>query len=67
MTTVVGTTILIAATSAMIPATTATSVISGVIAVTITGGSVLGKTTARSTSLKKVVDVATTKRTTPKH
>ena len=65
--TVVGTTILIAATSATIPATTATSVISGVIAMMITGASVLGKTTARSTPLKKVVDVATMKKTMPKH
>ena len=63
----VGTTILIAATSATIPVTTMTSVISGVIAVTITGASVLGKTTARSTPLKKVADIATMKKTTPKH
>jgi hypothetical protein len=51
--TVVGTTILTAATSATTPATTTTSVISGVTAVTITGASMLGKTTARSTPLKK--------------
>ena len=55
---------MIAATSATIPAT---SVISGVIAVTITGASVLGKMTAKSTPLKKVVDIATMKKTTPKH
>ena len=47
--------------------TTTTSVISGVIAVTITGASVLRKMTAKSTSLKKVVDIATTKKTTLKH
>ena len=61
--TVVGTTILITATSATTPAT---SVISGVIAVMITGASMLGKTTAKSTSLKKVADIAITKKTTPK-
>ena len=64
---VVGTTILTAATSATTPMITATNVISGVTAVTITGASVLGKMTAKSTLLKKVADVVTTKKTTPKH
>ena len=62
--TVVGTTILTAATRTMTPAT---NIISGVTAVTITRASVLGKTTARSTPLKKVADVITMKKTTPKH
>ena len=66
-TTVVGTTILTAATSATTPTTTATNVISGVTVVTITGASVLEKTTARSTPSKKVADVVTTKKITPKH
>ena len=57
---------MIAATSAMIPAATVTSVISGVNAVMITGARVLGKMTAKSTPLKKVANVATTKKTTPK-
>ena len=65
--TVVGTTILTAATSATTPTTIATNVISGVTAVTITGASVLGKMTTKSTSLRKVVDVATMKMTMPKH
>ena len=65
--TLVGTTILITTTSAMIPVTATTSVISGIIAVTITGASILGKMMAKSTLLKKVADVATTKKTTPKH
>jgi hypothetical protein len=60
-------TILIATTSATIFATTTTSVISGVIAMTITGASVLGKMTMKSTSLKKVADVTTMKMTMPKH
>ena len=63
----VGATILTAATSAMTLATTTTSVISGAIAVMITGASVLGKMMVKSTSLKKVADVATTKKTTLKH
>ena len=67
MATMVGTTILIAATSATIPVTIAASIISGIIDVMITGASVLGKMTVRSTPLKKVVDVITTKKATPKH
>ena len=58
---------MIATTRAMTPVTTTTSVISGVIAVMITEASVLRKTTVRSIPLRKVVDVATTKKTTPKH
>ena len=58
---------MIAATSTTIPATTVTSVISGVITVMITGASVLGKMTAKSTLLKKVADVATMKKTTLMH
>jgi hypothetical protein len=60
----VGMTILTSATSATTPTT---NVISGVAAVTITGASMLGKTTVRSTPLKKVADVVNMKKTTPKH
>ena len=66
-TTVVGATILTAATSATTPTTTATNVISGVTVVTITGASVLEKTTVRSTPSKKVADIVTTKKTIQKH